>query len=182
MPKLQNPKHERFAVQVAKGIPATKAYLAAYPGAKTQPEASASRLSRNAKVAIRIAEIQKKAETESVLTLQEMLEYLTSVARTPIGEIDEKSPLAQSAEYDISTTAKGKTQRRTLKIKMPDKLRAIELAAKLKGLLKENVEMRHSGFVQHDHKAIILNIPAAIAQPRLLRQIEARKDPEPETP
>lgn len=43
---------------------------------------------------------------------------------------------------------------------------------------KERVDVKVQGAVQHDHthKQIVLVMPAAIAQPRPIRQIEARKD------
>ena len=59
----------------------------------------------------------------NVATAQELAEFLTSIIRTPIGNVDEQSKLAQEVRFD----SESKT------IKMPDKLSAVEKLAKLKG-------------------------------------------------
>lgn len=61
MPKLPNPRHERFAFGVASGLSATKAYEeAGYPVTNSSAKA-ASRLSKNVEVAARIEELTSKA-------------------------------------------------------------------------------------------------------------------------
>lgn len=52
-----------------------------------------------------------------MLTIMEKRKFLAAIIRTPIGQIDESSPLCQSFEI-------GKEGER--KYKMPDKLKAIE--------------------------------------------------------
>ena len=79
----------------------------------------------------RAAEKVAGEEGRRFLSLLEKRAYLAMVVRTPIGEIDEKSPLCQAVEW-------GKNGR---KIKMPDKLRALELDAKLAGELHESHEV-----------------------------------------
>ena len=64
----------------------------------------------------------------AVLSVRERREFLARIVRTPIGQVDESSDLCQS--YKI-----GKEGER--EYKLPDKLRALELDAKLSGDLKE---------------------------------------------
>jgi len=83
----------------------------------------------------RVAQIAASAETQTVLTLAEKRQFLADVVRTPIGWIDENSPLAQSAEYQ--RTGRGDNPRSLMKVRALDKLRALELDAKLSGELRE---------------------------------------------
>ena len=128
MPILSNSKHEAFARKVAEGRSNGAAYRAVY--GKKGTDANAHRLSRYEKVSERIKELKGKAESKTLLTITERREFLASVVRSKVGEIDEKSPLAQSVEY----TSKGK------KIRLPDKIKALELDAKMAGELIEKKE------------------------------------------
>jgi len=62
------------------------------------------------------------------MSLEERRLFLAAIVRTPIGRVDETSPLCQ-----FFRRTKG-----GLHITMPDKLRAIELDARLAGELKGN--------------------------------------------
>ena len=86
----------------------------------------------------RVAEIQSKTEGKAVLTIAQKREFLRRVVVTPIGQVDEESDLCQAAEY--SDTGR--------KFKMPDKLRAIELDAKLAGEFTEKVEIKSDGLLE----------------------------------
>ncbi len=70
MPPLENPKHELFAQEVAKGISQREAYETA--GFKPS-DAHASRLASDGKVVARVAELQeqsaKRAEITAIFTL-----------------------------------------------------------------------------------------------------------------
>jgi phage terminase small subunit len=58
MPALSNPKHERFARELAQG----KSQIEAYELAGYKPNYEhASRLVRNGKVQVRLAELQERA-------------------------------------------------------------------------------------------------------------------------
>lgn len=122
-------RQENFCQEYVKGGTATEAYEKAY-GKVKGAEASASRLLSNAKVAARVKALQEEAAKGAVLSLQETLEYFRKVVLTPIGEVDERSVLCQSAEHSDTGT----------KFKMPCKLKALELNAKLQGWLREKVE------------------------------------------
>ncbi len=135
MPILKNQRHERFAQLVATGKSATEAYRKVYKTTVKVAGSAGGRLLKNVQIQQRMAELQQKAAEGAVMSLQEKLEYLAAVKRTPIGEVNETSPLCQSVEW----TESGK------KLKMPDKLKAIELSAKLQGEFKERVEVQVDG-------------------------------------
>jgi hypothetical protein len=78
-----------------------------------------------------LAELREEARRETVLSLRDKREFLARVVRTPIGDVDEGSDLCQESATEETEIASKK------RIKMPDKLRAIELDAKLAGELKE---------------------------------------------
>lgn len=124
-----NARQEKFAQLYVSGKTATEAYQVAY-GPSKGAEVSASRLLSTAKVAARVKALQEEAAKGAVLSLQETLEYFRKVVLTPIGEVDERSVLCQSAEHSDTGT----------KFKMPCKLKALELNAKLQGWLREKVE------------------------------------------
>lgn len=67
MPVLKNPRHEQFAQLVAKGMPATKAYIqAGYGATGNGAEVNASKLLRSAKVADRLSELRPHIESEVI--------------------------------------------------------------------------------------------------------------------
>lgn len=142
---LDNPRHEAFAQAVASGMSGSEAYRRTYGTKAKNADCLASRLS--VKVKDRVAEIQKGSLTSTTLTLQEKREFLANLIRTPIGDVDERSILCQSAEYQVTGGVRGKLRRgpapsgnettvaevTTVRIRMADKLKALELDAKLAG-------------------------------------------------
>jgi hypothetical protein len=124
-------QQELFCMLHVSGKSATKAYRQAYGNTKTA-EAASSRLLTIVKIKARIEALQQEAAAGAVLTLQEKRKFLRRVVVTPIGEVNESSDLCQAAKLMTSDTGS------TREIKMPCKLRAIELDAKLAGELREN--------------------------------------------
>ena len=143
MKPLKNARHEKFAQAVATGEAASRVYGRIYgKQSPSQAEASASRLLRNVKVAARVAEIRGSVDAEALadclLTLRAKREFLAAVVWAAPGELDEKSPLVQS----FKLTDGGR------EIRLCDKLRAIELDAKLAGEFREQVEIRSDGLLE----------------------------------
>src|SRR4051812_23388649 len=62
-------------------------------------------------------------ENPKILSLIEKREYLASIVRTPIGEVNEKSPLAQKVKRSTRTDKHGETTE-TEEIELPGKIRA----------------------------------------------------------
>jgi hypothetical protein len=100
VPALDNPKHERFAQQLAKG----KSQAEAYQEAGYAPsEPHASRLASNGKVAARVAEIQERAATRVEVSVASITASLLRIAKK--GEdLAEASGLsvARAAQMDVA--------------------------------------------------------------------------------
>jgi hypothetical protein len=127
----------KFVHGIVAGLNQTDAYLAAYPECSPKAaEAHGSRLVRNGKVKEEIARLRAEAEKAAdgpILTLAMKRKFLHDLVTTPIGEVDKSSWLCQSVKY----TEDG------FELKMPDKLRAIELDSKHSGELEpEKAEIR----------------------------------------
>lgn len=88
MPALKNQKHEAFAQAVALGMPASQAYVecVSIGGACSEgtAEVTGCRLSKESKVALRIAELRKgvseAVEKKFNLTKEKWLDRLVSIA------------------------------------------------------------------------------------------------------
>ena len=90
MPTLENPKHERFAQELAKGRTQAEAYKSA---GYAPSEPNASRLKSNDKVAARVAEIQERAAIRTEVTVATITERLLAIATKAEGK-DEASMLS----------------------------------------------------------------------------------------
>lgn len=95
MPALENPKHERFAQELAKGKTQAEAYKeAGYIGDET----AACRLSRNVKVTGRVAEIQERAAVRAEITVASITERLMRLA-------DKGESLNEAAGFSVARAA-----------------------------------------------------------------------------
>jgi len=137
MGNLINQRHESFAQLIASGESGAGAYRTCYGTHGASAEAAASRLLSNGKVRERVTESQSTAATAAVLTLERKRQLLADIAE-------------------------GRQQQ----AKISDRLRAIELDARLAGELNEKLDVRWQR-QQTEHRPIIFNIPAAISQPRI---------------
>jgi len=127
MPCLENIRHERFCQLVATGVSYTRAYRQVYGAGKKSVDTAGSRLMRREGVLARVRELQREGASETALTVQAAHKYLLDVIVAGPGEIDENSPICQS--YKRTETG--------IECKLPDKLRALELAMKLQGCLRD---------------------------------------------
>ncbi len=139
---LTNTRHERFAQLVAEGDPAGVAYVKVYRASAQCGSASASRLLRNVNVRERISGLQKEAAKGTVLTLAHKREILHDIVTSPLSDVNEHSPLCQYAEVGKN----GKVKKMT----MPDKLRALELDAKLAGELNVGRARKKTGKPEYE--------------------------------
>lgn len=120
MPALANQRHEKFAQRIASGMSGAAAYRTTYGARGATAEVNASKLLRNAKVRDRVADLKECSATAAILSLSEKREILAGVVRG--GEADAK---------------------------LSDRLRALELDAKLAGEFTE--KFQHSGSIEHRH-------------------------------
>lgn len=108
----------------------------------------------------------KKGLAPLYLTKERSLHLLTMIAETPIGEIDENSPLCQAIEYRTTPGTRDREAFETIKVKMPDKIRAIELHAKLMGWLeaegKQTVNVSVAVVTEEKRKTIMERRRAAL--------------------
>jgi phage terminase small subunit len=81
MPALENPRHERFAQDLAKGMSQAEAYR----NAGYRPnDPAASRLARNVKVQARVAEIVDRGAIRTEITLQSLMEEAAEIQRAAV--------------------------------------------------------------------------------------------------
>lgn len=78
MPPLDNPKHERFAQELAKGKTADEAYAEA---GYSPDRGNACRLTANDNVAARVAEIQERAAIRAEISVASVTENLMRLAQ-----------------------------------------------------------------------------------------------------
>ncbi len=140
------PRHEIFAQEVAKGKRSAKAvYLDLYPDSSPESaETDGPRLLRSAQVRARVDFLQGKGVEAAAIEVSEVLNYLMDAVRTPIGEIDENSPLSE--EVTITDTRLG----RRVKVKSISKKGAIELLGKFNGWFKPTEMNLNAGYVVPD--------------------------------
>lgn len=141
MPALKNPKWEKFAQAIANGSTGVQAYRAhvAEPESKTNTcMTQASILLSDPKIAERVAELQKLAETTLEKRLgwnkEKALSYLVEILETPISEVNADHRLAQ----ELKDTEDGR------QIKIPSKADAMKQIATMCGW-NEPEKVEHSG-------------------------------------
>lgn len=100
MPVLGNPKHERFARELAKG----KTQIEAYTEAGYRPDdGAAARLSGNVRIKARVAEIQERAAIRAEVTVARLTKNLLRIAKKA-EKLSESSgfSVARAAQMDIA--------------------------------------------------------------------------------
>jgi hypothetical protein len=101
LPCLSNPKHERFAQGLAKGLTQVEAYEEA--GYKPDTGAAA-RLSVNVSLKARVAELQERAAIRTEITVASITERLLAIAMK--GEAGTDAPLLSVARASLMDAAK----------------------------------------------------------------------------
>lgn len=101
MPALENPKHERFAQELAKGKTADEAYAEA--GYKPD-RGNASRLTANDNVKTRVAEIQERAAVRTEITVADITKRLLAIATKAEGK--DEAPMLSVARASLMDAAK----------------------------------------------------------------------------
>ena len=88
MPELQNMRRERFAQNIAKGLPNGPAYAAAgYKAKSHSADVAASRLLKNDDIRARIAELTAPALAQTEATVERVLQELTCLAFYDVTQI-----------------------------------------------------------------------------------------------
>ncbi len=129
-------RQERFVTGLICGMVPADAYMyAGYkPKDRNGARAAGSRMLAREDVQQRLMELRQLAKTADVLTLQEKRAFLKHVVTTPISEVDGHDPACAKIVRTVQVTEDGTVEH--VVVKMPDKLKALELDAKLAGELQ----------------------------------------------
>lgn len=121
-------QQEKFCIAIVDGMSQQDAYGHAYPKASASAARTmASRLLTNANIQARVSELRAEIAERAVIDKAEIVNFLASVIRTPISEIDATSPLCQ--EHTISEV----DGRRTERLRTVPKIQAVERLCKMCG-------------------------------------------------
>jgi len=122
---LNNIRHERFALGIAQGKPASTAYAdAGYKARGNAAEASASKLLRNPKVKARVEQLAAELTREAIATAEEVQQLLTVVAR---GEYRPGEEV-----LDEHVTPKGLVV--SARVSWRERIKALELLGRARGV------------------------------------------------
>lgn len=94
MAELKNPRHEKFAQELAGGMSQRSAYRAAFPSSEKWKDetvdSKASVLAKNGKVLERLQELAEASTTEAVMNATQRKEWLTGIIRSKAEETKDK--------------------------------------------------------------------------------------------
>ena len=138
-----SPKQSQFVKYHLEGLPLSKAYLlSGYKSSSVENAASdACRLIKTPKISQAIQKAKEVEWEKTVMSLAERKAFLSQVARTPAGQVDKDSPLCQ--EYSEDVDQMGNVKKR---VKMPNKLEAVNILSKLSGDYEKGTEQQTNPF------------------------------------
>ena len=132
-----NAKQKKFVNSVASGDFATNAYIEVYGCQKGSAASAASRLMSQPNIREELDRLKVAAEKETFMDIDQKRVMLAEIIMTPPWNLDPKSPLAQSVKIKRKTLPDG-TVEEDITVRMPCKLRAMELDTKLSGELNQS--------------------------------------------
>ena len=138
-----NAKQKKFVSSVASGDFATDAYIEVYGCQKGSAASAASRLMGQPNIIEELDRLKVAGEKETFMKIDQKRAMLAEIVLTPAWNLDPKSPLAQSVKIKRRTLPDG-TVEEDITVRMPNKLRAMELDTKLSGELNQS-GMRNDG-------------------------------------
>lgn len=162
MPPLKNPKWERYAQGLTSGLEQLQAYKAA--GYKGKSPGSASKLANRSEVAGRVAELLEMAADEAGVSAQDVIEELKRIAFSDMGQYSNwgahgvvlRSSLDLDEDAARCVAEVSQTVSETggsLKFKLHDKLKALELLGRHLGVFAKDNEQGPS------ERAIVIMYP-----------------------
>lgn len=132
-----NAKQKKFVSSVASGDFATDAYIEVYGCQKGSAASAASRLMGQPNIIEELDRLKVAGEKETFMKIDQKRAMLAEIVLTPAWNLDPKSPLAQSVKIKRRTLPDG-TVEEDITVRMPCKLRAMELDTKLSGDLNRS--------------------------------------------
>lgn len=133
---MLTPKQEKFVQNIVKGMSQVDAYRDAYNTKSMSDNAvyrEASLLMKNPKITQRHKELGAKTESNTIMTAQERLEYLTKVISGETGEKILQEVDGEMVEVDVPTSLKNKLSAIDIMNKMQG-----EYITKIEGEIKVN--------------------------------------------
>lgn len=146
MPELKNARHELFAQQLAMGKPAAEAYrLAGF----RDNDGNAIRLKGNERVQARVLEIQAPALRRAEVTVERLAEELGHISLHDLSDVLEtrgskvflRKKLGDLPKSVTAAISSIRSTKDGIEVKFHDKLGAINLLGKHKGMFKENINL-----------------------------------------
>lgn len=123
-PRPINDRQRRFCEFVVQGMPAGRAYeRAGYQARGDAADAHAARMVGNGRVSEYLQLLRADAARKAEFTRDDLVGFLVQVIKTPVGEVGEKSQLAQK----LNVSDSGVT------IEMPGKIQAAKQLADIMG-------------------------------------------------
>lgn len=140
---LPDGQQERFCRLMALGAYSNySCYAQAYPGSSLEAaRSSSSDLLTKPNIRDRIAWIREDSLKEVKIRIEESLRWYQTVRDTPVGYVDEESPLAQEVQKEIEGTEETGPILK-MKIKIPSKMDAQRQIDKLMGFEKKDDDPR----------------------------------------
>ena len=136
-------KQQKFVNGVASGDSATTAYVDVYDCKRESAASASSRLMSMPNIRDELTRLKDAAEKKTLMDIDQKRAMLAEIVLTPAWNLDPKSPLAQSVKIKRRTLPDG-TVEENITVRMPNKLRAMELDTKLSGELNQS-GMRNDG-------------------------------------
>lgn len=136
MPTLTNVRHERFAQELAKGEPASRAYQTA---GYRPDDGAASRLSGNIRVRQRVAELLEPSIQKTGLTIEGLLDKYRAIVFSDRSKIlgwdGDPKTFPEELRPCISSVERGKDGR--LRVRFCDKMQAMQALGRALGMFAE---------------------------------------------
>ena len=132
-----NPQQQKFVNSVASGDSATTAYINVYGCQKGSAASAASRLMSQPNIREELDRLKVAAQKKTFINIDQKRAMLAEIIMTPAWNLDPKSPLAQSVKIKRKTLPDG-TVEEDITVRMPCKLRAMEIDTKLSGELNQS--------------------------------------------
>lgn len=132
---LVNPAHERFCQLYSDGRFSGRSCYAQAFGSENDGtcRTEAWTLLTKPDIQQRIAWLREESLKSWKCEKEEVMRFLHAVVMTPVGYVDEESPLAQEVTRDIIEKGEDEPDVLKVKVKMPGKKECAELLAKMQG-------------------------------------------------
>jgi len=96
MPVLKNPRHEKFAQEVAKGLSASAAYQKVFSGCTVQSaETAGPKLLRSVQVNFRVDELKTKTAEKLQITREELVKMCIDIVKSKPSDAGMENPLCE---------------------------------------------------------------------------------------